>query len=151
MPLPFSAPHELAFDQVKVLTHAMLAVARVDGVHDAEMRLIREFYEGCSRKGDPRIEDVARGTFDVASARPLFDTPELARLFVKNLILVALADGQFAAAEGELIRAYAAGLGLAPGDVDALHEATVEYLMSGLVHVRNLEALAEIRRSLLPG
>jgi hypothetical protein len=150
MALEFFSPQDLSFEQVKALTHAMLAVARVDGVHDAEMRLVRDFYEGCARRGDPRLEDVAAGPFDPQTARPLFDTPELAKLFIKNLILLALADGQFARAEDDLIRSYAGALGLTGADVDQLHEATVEFLLSGLVHVQNLEALAEIRRAMMP-
>lgn len=146
----FFNPQDLSFEQVKALTHGMLSVARVDGVHDSEMRMIREFYESCARKGDPRLEDVAQGPFDAAVASRLFESPELKKLFVKSLILLAFADGSYARAEDEVIRRYAETFGLNSTEVDQLHEATKEYLLAGLAHVKNLDALKEVRRRLDP-
>ncbi|MCA9551932.1 MAG: TerB family tellurite resistance protein [Myxococcales bacterium] len=150
MRLEFFSPQDLSFEQVKVLTHALFAVARVDGVHDNEMALIREFYESCARKGDPRLEDIAGGAFSVDDAKPLFDTPEAKQLFIKSLILLAFADGQYAVVEDDLIREYGAALGLSKEELDNLHEATKEYLLSSLAHIQNLDALKEVRRRLDP-
>ena len=146
----FFADLELTFDQVKVLTHAMMAVARVDGVHDNEMRLVRHFYESCARAGDPRLEEVAGGPFDPAVAKAHFDTPELAKMFVKSLILMAFADGEYAKLEDDLIRQYADVLGVSGDQVSGLHEATKEYLLGSLSHVQNLDALKEVAKKLDP-
>ncbi len=146
----FFAQQDLNFDQVKVLTHAMMAVARVDGVHDNEMRLVREFYESCARAGDPRLEDIAGGPFDPAVAKPHFDTPELAKLFVKSLILLAFADGEYAKLEDDIIRQYADIVGVTSEQVTALHEATKEYLLASLSHIQNLDALKEVAKKLDP-
>jgi hypothetical protein len=150
MRLEFFSPQDLSFEQVKVLTHALFAVARVDGVHDNEMALIREFYESCARKGDPRLEDVAGAPFDIAAAKPLFETDEAKQLFIKSLILLAFADGQYAVVEDNLIRQYGAALGLSKETLDNLHEATKEYLLSALAHIQNLDALKEVRKRLDP-
>ena len=144
----FFVPEDLTFDQVKALTHAMFAVAKADGVHDQEMRLIREFYESCTRAGDPPLEEVAGGSFDIEQAKPLFDTPELAKLFTKSMLLLAYADGHYAQVEDDMVRAYARGLGLNDADVDALREATREYLLQSLAHVQNLEALRDVQKRL---
>ena len=146
----FFSQHDLTFDQVKVLTHAMMAVARVDGVHDSEMRLIREFYDSCARAGDPRLEDVAGGPFDPEVAKTYFDTPELAKMFIKSLILLAFADGKYAKLEDDLVRQYAQVMGISGDEVTGLHEATKEFLLSGLSHVRNLDALKAVAKSLDP-
>lgn len=140
----FFTEQELTFEHVKVLTHALLAVARVDGVHDNEMALVREFYEGCARAGDPRLEEVASGKFDVEEAKTLFDTPERAQLFTKSLILLAFADGTYASEEDALIREYAAGLGLSGEAVDGLHQATKDFLMQSLSHIKNVEGLTDV-------
>jgi uncharacterized membrane protein YebE (DUF533 family) len=140
----------LSFEQVKALVRAMLTVARVDGVHDNEMKLIREFYDTCSRAGDPRLEEVGSGTFEVSRAKDLFNTPELAKMFTKSLILLAFADGHFAKAEDDLIRAWAKELGLTKDDVDRLTEATKEFLLAGLAHVQNVDALKKVSRRLQP-
>ncbi len=147
----FFETQDLSFEQVKTLTRGMLAVARADGVHDREMALIREFYESCAREGDPSLEEVVRDPFDPASAKALFPKPELAQLFVKSLILLGFADGRYAQVEDDLIRQYAGALGLTDQDVTQLHEATKEYLLSGLLHIQNLEALKEVRKRLDPG
>lgn len=150
MRLEFFSPQDLDFEQVKILTHALFAVAKVDGVHDNEMALIREFYESCARAGDPRLEDVAGGVFDIEVAKPKFETEESKKLFVKSLILLAFADGQYAQVEDDLIREYAGALGLDSAAVDGLHEATKEYLLASLAHIQNLDALKEVRRRLDP-
>ena len=144
----FFAEQDLTFEHVKSLAAGMFAVARVDGVHDREMAMIREFYEGCARAGDPSLQDVVGGEIDFAEAKGLFDTPELAMLYVKSLILLAFADGQYAKVEDELIRRYAAALELDEGAVDRLHAATKEFLLGSLAHVHNIEALAAVAKKL---
>ncbi len=140
----FFVEEDLTFEHVKVLTHALLAVARVDGVHDNEMALVREFYESCARAGDPRLEEVATGRLDIERAKLLFDTPERAKLFTKSLILLAFADGAYAREEDTLIREYATGLGLTGEDVDRLHAATKDFLIGSLAHVKNVDAVREV-------
>jgi uncharacterized tellurite resistance protein B-like protein len=144
----FFAEQNLNFEQVKALTRAMLAVARVDGVHDNEMKLIREFYESCARAGDPRLEEVASGKFDIESVKSLFEGPDLPKLFIKTMILLAFADGKFAKAEDDLIREWANRMGLGREDVDRLTEATKEFLLAGLSHLQNVDALKAAARRL---
>jgi len=150
MRLEFFSPQDLTFDQVKVLTHALFAVAKVDGVHDNEMALIRGFYESCARAGDPPLEDVAGGPFDIESAKAQFESDEAKKLFLKSLILLAFADGKYATVEDELIRQYAEAMGISGEAVDNLHESTKEYLLASLSHVQNLDALKEVRKRLDP-
>lgn len=146
----FFQEQPLNFEQVKALARAMLTVARVDGVHDNEMRLVRDFYDGCTRAGDPRLEEIASGQFDIQTSRHLFHTPELAMMFTKSLILLAYADGHYARAEDDLIRSYASELGLSKDEVDRLMEATKEFLIGGLAHIQNVDALKEVSRKLQP-
>lgn len=150
MSTDFFNPQDLSFEQVKVLTHGMMAVARADGIHDNEMSMIREFYDSCSRIGDPRLEDVAGGPFDPADAAEAFSTPEERKLFIKSMILLAFADGNYAKVEDELVRSYAAALEVSPEQVDALHEATKEFLLASLSHIKNVDALVEVQRRLSP-
>ena len=144
----FFAEQDLTFEHVKSLAAGMFAVARVDGVHDREMAMIREFYEGCARVGDPRLEDVVGSDFDLEGAKALFPGPDLSRLFIKSMILLAFADGTYAKLEDDLIRRYAEALDLDDGDVDRLHEATKDYLLASLAHVANVEALAAVAKRL---
>jgi uncharacterized tellurite resistance protein B-like protein len=144
----FFSEEELTFEHVKVLTHALLALARVDGVHDNEMALVREFYESCARAGDPRLEEVAKGAPDMERARALFDTPTRAKLFVKSLILLAFADGRYAPEEDGLIREYAGALGVGGDEVDALLASTKDFLLGSLAHIKNTDALRDVMKRL---
>jgi len=145
----FFSDIDLDFEQVKVLCHAMMAVARVDGVHDNEMRLIREFYASCARAGDPEVEEVTRGDFAAETAAASFGaSPEHQQAFVKSLILLAYADGSYGEAEDRLIRELASGVGLESEAVDRLKAATQEFLLASLAHVKNLDALREVRKEL---
>lgn len=146
----FFSEQNLSFEQVKAMTRAMLTVARVDGVHDNEMKLVREFYESCARAGDPRLEEIASGSFDPEAAKHLFNTPELAKMMLKTLILLAFADGQYAQAEDTLIRSWATTLGVSADEVDGLLEATRGFLMGSLAHVQNTDALKQVARRLSP-
>jgi uncharacterized membrane protein YebE (DUF533 family) len=144
----FFSEQNLTFEHVKCLTNGMFAVAKVDGVHDREMAMIREFYESCARAGDPRLEEVVRQSFDIADAKRLFEGAEMSKLFVKSLILLAFADGSYAREEDALIRNIAGQLGLDDTAVDGLHQSTKEFLLSSLAHVQNLDALKEVARRL---
>lgn len=146
--MDFFADQELSFEQVKALTRGMFAVARADGIHDREMTMIRGFYESCARTGDPRLEDLVKEELSPEGLKSLFDRPESAKMFVKTLILLAYADGEYAAPEDELIRSYGDRLGLSSTDVDHLLEATKEYLLSSLSHVQNTAALQEVAKEL---
>lgn len=146
----FFTQQDLDFEQVKCLTHALMALAKVDGIHDNEMQLIRQFYDSCSRGGDPRLEEVAGGKYDPARAKTLFDTPELAKLYVKSLILLAFADGQYAKEEDALIHEYAEAVGIDGEEVEGLREATKDFLLGSLAHVQNLDALKEVNKRLDP-
>jgi uncharacterized tellurite resistance protein B-like protein len=143
--LDFFSEQELTFEQVKSLTAGMYAVAKVDGVHDREMSLLRSFYESCTRAGDPRFERVLEGTFDVKAAAALFPGPS-AKMFVKSLVLLAFADGQYGRAEDTLIREYASALGVT--DVDPLIDSTREFLLGSLSHVQNVDALQKVAQKL---
>lgn len=146
--MDFFAEQDLNFEQVKALTAGMYSVAKVDGVHDREMAMIRGFYESCARAGDPRLEDVLRGELDIEQARKLFERPEQAKLFTKTLVLLAFADGSYGKSEDALIRRYAERLGLSGKDVDALVDSTKEHLLSSLAHVQNTDALQAVARRL---
>ncbi|MFO0728034.1 MAG: TerB family tellurite resistance protein [Myxococcota bacterium] len=148
MVLDFFAEQELNFEQVKCLTAGMYTVAKVDGVHDREMTLIRGFYQSCARAGDPSFETVLAGDFDLAAAKRSFDRPELAKMFVKSLILLAFADGQYAKKEDEVIRSWSGHLGLSSADVDQLLAATKDFLLQSLSHVQNVDALKDVAKRL---
>lgn len=144
----FMPDPDLSFEQVRSLVRAMMALADVDGVHERERGLIEAFYAECARKGDPSLDALVSDDFDASEAKTLFGTPELARFFVKNLILLAYADGTVGEEERAWIRTQADGMGLGEDELTGLYGATKDFLMEGLSHVANVEALSAVRRRL---
>jgi hypothetical protein len=63
-------------------------------------------------------------------------------------VLLAFADGAYGKAEDDLIRDYAAKLGLQGAEVDGLLEATRGFLIGSLAHVQNVESLMQVSRKL---
>jgi uncharacterized tellurite resistance protein B-like protein len=144
----FFSEQDLTFEQVQCLTSAMYAVAKVDGVHDREMSLIRDFYDGCAGSDAPTLEAVVGQGFDIETAKTLFSTPPLASLLVKSLILLAYADGKYEQVEDELIQEYGHALGLSDEQLSDLKDATKEHLLASLSHVQNVEALTDVAKNL---
>lgn len=146
--MSFFREQELTFDHVKSITRGMHALAKVDGLHERELSLIREFYDSCARAGDPSVDEIVSSGFDIAEAKRLFATRELALLFVKNMMLLAFADGTYGRDEDTSIRSWAKELGLGADDVTGLHEATKEFLLGSLAHVENVAALRDVAKKL---
>ena len=108
----FFAQHDLTFDQVKVLTHAMMAVARVDGVHDNEMRLVREFYDSCTRAGDPSAGRRGRRPVRSRRGQGPFRYPRTRQdVREEPRFCWPLPMGEYAKLEDDLIRQYAEVVG----------------------------------------
>ncbi|TNE85417.1 MAG: TerB family tellurite resistance protein [Deltaproteobacteria bacterium] len=95
---------ELSDNAVKALAIAMRDVARADGEHPREMQLIQEFARGLELGEDPADLSTIAG-------------PTEAELFLKSLVLVALADGVVTEGEGQVIRDYADRLGFGEPEV----------------------------------
>ncbi|MCO4743628.1 MAG: hypothetical protein KC912_02490 [Proteobacteria bacterium] len=95
---------ELSEDAVAALAIAMRDVARADGEHPREMALIAELTGGAAIGDGPAdLGTVAR--------------PSEQEVFLKSLVLVALADGEVTPGEGAVIQDYASRLGLGSKEV----------------------------------
>lgn len=144
----FLQEQELNFSQVECLTSAMYALARVDGVHDREMSLIREFYESCATADSPSLDSVVEAGADTERAKSLFASPAEASVFMKSMILLAFADGTYGKEEDDMIRDYASALSVSEADLDALISSTKEQMLASLAHLQNVDALADVVRNL---
>jgi len=144
----FLPEQELNFSQVECLTSAMYALARVDGVHDREMSLIREFYESCAASDAPSLDAVVQGGADIERAKSLFGSAAEAALFMKSMILLAFADGTYGKEEDAMIREFAGALSVSDENLESLISSTKEQMLASLSHVQNVDALADVVRNL---
>ncbi|MES2941975.1 MAG: hypothetical protein V4772_03790 [Pseudomonadota bacterium] len=139
----------LSSGQVLQLTRAMLSVALVDGLQDAESALISQFYQSSSSAGMPAAEAV------LASTATAFKLEELAgsdAAFADTLVLMCLmtayADGHMSDTEREHVQLIADAAG-----VDAVrfegHLAQVrDELTAALSHLPDAGSVAAVVREM---
>jgi DnaJ-domain-containing protein 1 len=140
----------LGLNHVQVITRGMYAVAQCDGVHQTELVLLKEFYEGCRREVDglSSFEEVIRIEFDAANSKEILDTPVLREVFLKSCLLLAYADGVFSDSERERVKGFAKALDVDDALRENLEEQVRDHLLQQVAHIRNLEVLQEVAREL---
>lgn len=140
-----TTPH-LGINHVQVIVRAMHEVARLDGVHDAEAVMLREFYESVQRDTGAltSFQELLRGAFDLEEARRILDTPDLKAALLRSCLLLAYADGIYSSAERERIRQFADALGVPAHATLALEESVADQLMQNIARISNIDALREV-------
>jgi len=97
-------------EQVDVFAEGLYQLAIVDGVDDAEVKVIREFL--AESGADPgRIDRLGKREFDADQLEWHFNTQNLRRVFIRTCWVLVKADGQVTNAERDLIRSFAEVIG----------------------------------------
>jgi hypothetical protein len=140
----------LGLNHVQVITRGMYAVAQCDGVHQTELVLLKEFYEGCRAEVDglSSFAEVVEVTFDAEEAKDILDTEELREVFLKSCLLLAYADGVFSNGERARIKEFATALAVDDEARAHLEDVVRDHLIQQVAHIRNLDALKEVAKEL---
>jgi len=137
-------------NHLEVLVRGMYTVASSDGVHVAELRQLRVFYENFR-------EQLGGGhSFDALIAQPLnddrvrsvLDTPQLRQTFIKACLLLTFTDGSLSQAEGAEIDRLSTVLDITPQQRTAIFEEVRGYLLRHVGHIQNVDALSELIQDL---
>ena len=149
--LPFAAASHLTDTEVGIATRAMLRVAHTDGIHPAEIALIRQFYEGgIETAGLPLFDDIladcAGGSGHIDAAR--FIENGNRELLMTLCILTAYADGHCSAQEQAVLQGLAADMGLEPARLEALQAVVKDQLLASLAHLPDAASVAAVAREL---
>lgn len=136
----------LGINHIQVIVRAMHEVAKLDGVHDAEAVMLREFYRACQQDTGAltSFEELGRGGFDVEEARRILDTPDRKSALLRSCLLLAYADGRYSNAEREKVRGFADGLGIPAAATLAMEESVADQLMQNIARISNVDALREV-------
>ena len=139
---------EISEHQAEAIARGLLSVAKADGtLHEREAALIADFYGAISG----RPVDVANlerlDTVDGTYLAATLADPEVRSLFLKTAMLLAYADGNYSAAESQLIGDYAGALELT-GELAALEQQVKEFMLSQLTDIKNTAAVAEVAKEL---
>ena len=136
----------LGINHIQQIVRGMNEVAKLDGVHDAEAHMLKQFYGACQSdaKAFTDFRELVAGPFDIAEAARVLDTPERKAVFLKSCILLAYADGRYSQAERDKVRSFADGLGVPAAATLALEESVADQLLQNIARISNVDALKEV-------
>lgn len=150
---PFFTAESMNMDAVIASCKTMLKVAHVDGVHPAEIALIRQFYDSCvsSESGaDWPVFDVLlqqSGEPFHVNAQAFSGIPER-EMVVALGIMTGFADGVLSDAEQAAIKSIAADLEISSNRVDAINSAVKDHMLAQLSHLPDAGSVAKVAREL---
>ena len=139
---------KLGINQVQSIVRGMYELAKVDGMHPAEMVMLRGFYEQCQREVNAltSFDDLIAVPFDLKAAAEVLDTTERKTAFLQSCLLLSYADGSYSAAEQSHIRTFAQGLGVGSDVLATLEAQVADTLMQQFAGVQNVEALQQVAK-----
>jgi tellurite resistance protein len=135
--------------QAEAIARGLYAVALVDGVHERELALITDFYQGI-------ISEEGGGASTVASLEPL-EPKDLAQhitdaaqrqLFVKAAFLLAWADGKISPVERAKIADFSKALDVSAEAQGKLEAEVKDYLLRPLAGLANVEGATAVAKKL---
>ena len=141
----FNDPGLIAFtaEQIRSCSMAMLEVAMANGIHPAELALIREFWS----TAQPTLGELRPEAATPFNASLFADAPQ--RQTVLELSLAcAFADGSYSDEEKPVIASIAQRLGFS---AEALEECTANVraaFLGGLSHLPDSQAVAALAKDL---
>jgi hypothetical protein len=137
---------DLDLNHVRVIVRGMTRVAEIDGAHERELVLIREFYESCRAEvsGLSDFADVAKGAFDPVEAKEVISTQPLQLAFLTSCYLVAYADGSLSEAEKKVLAQLEKELGIPRAVAEQAHDFAKDQLLAPLARSKNIEGVKKI-------
>ena len=136
----------LGINHIQQIVRGMNEVAKLDGVHDAEAVMLKQFYGACQDDAGAltNFSELVNGPFDIADASRVLETPERKAVFLRSCILLAYADGRYSQPERDKVRSFADGLGIPAGATLALEESVADQLLQNIARISNVDALKEV-------
>jgi tellurite resistance protein len=136
-------------DQAEAIARGLYVVARADGnVHEREAAMIGEFF-GSTTDHASHLGALERAQpIQPANLAAILNTKDLRTLFLKTAILLAYVDGHYAPPEKKAIAEFAKAMEVDTKALHALEHAVKDYMVSHLAHLQNVQAVAEVSKSL---
>lgn len=136
---------ELDETQTEWICRGLIDLAKVDGMHQAEIELI-EGFASAGGKGQANVAAFKDADFDLAqAAKVLGGSPQLTEAFLASCYLLIYADGRHSDQERTRIGEYADALGVDRERLEDLHVRARLYLLQMLAQgLRNKEAVKAV-------
>lgn len=137
---------ELDDEQTEWICRGLLDLAAVDGVHESEIELVRDFYSASGERSADIAALQAKG-FDIgeASKHLLAGGDKVVEAFIVSCYLLIYADGEHSDAERKRIGQFAEGLGIDAERLEGLHVKARLYLLQILANnLRNKDVVRQV-------
>ncbi|MFZ6872020.1 TerB family tellurite resistance protein [Undibacterium sp. Di27W] len=146
---PFFAPQSLSDSSIIAASKIMLQVAKTDGIHPAEVTLIKSFYEGSiSTASHPSFDELLAAADTYALSANDFANEQEREMVVALSVMTGFADGTFSDAETQAVRDIAAALNLASTRFDEINEAIKDHMLAQISHLPDAGSVAVVAKEL---
>lgn len=135
-------------EQVLQLTRAMLSVANVDGLSDAERVLISQFYESSRTEAMPAAETVLTDQRGFQPSELAGSSAGFADTLVLMCLMAAYADGHLSAAERAQVTALADAMQMSGERLEGHLAQVKDQLLAALSHLPDAASVAAVVRTL---
>ncbi len=132
-------------EQTRVMCRGLLDLAGVDGVHESELELIKDFYGA-----EQDFTELEGEPFDLAAAAATLKAggEKLVEAFLISAYLLIYADGEHSDEERTRVGEYADALGIGRDRLEELHMKTRLMLLDMFAALLNKDAVKEVGGSL---
>ncbi len=128
--------------QTACFCRGLLDLAAVDGEHENEIALVREFLMASGSA--VTLEELKASPFTLSEAAAVFDGPA-AEAFIISCYMLVYADGVISDRETTRIAEYVAAMDISVARQKTLHDQARIFLLGNLaVGLRNVDLVAEI-------
>ncbi len=132
----------------EAMARGLLAVARVDGLHEREAGLIASFWMETG-VGHGLLSDLERAApITAEELATSLHTPEQRKMFMKTATLLTWADGKVTDEEKTILAQFGDALGIDATTRRALDEEVRLYLLNHVSHLQNSEAAVKVAQKL---
>lgn len=147
---PFLPANPLSMKAVIAATKTMIKVAHTDGVHSAEIELIRDFYSSSVDSGAwPSFDTVLReSNSDFHVDAQAFANEQEREMTVSLCVMTGYADGAFSDAERAVVQTIAGDLKLAPSRFAEIMEFVKDHMLAQLSHLPDAGSVAKVAKEL---
>ena len=147
---PFLPASSMSMDAVIAASKTMLKVAHTDGVHLAEIELIRNFYnsgvEGSEWPTFDRLLQESHSDFHVSAQA--FASEQDREMIVALCVMTGFADGAFSDTERAVVLAIASDLNITPSRFTEIMEFVKDHMLAQLSHLPDAGSVAKVAKEL---
>ena len=147
---PFLPASSMSMNAIIAACKTMLKVAHTDGVHSAEVELVRGFYNSSVDSGEwpsfDKLLQESSGNFHVDAQA--FANEQEREMIVALCVMTGFADGALSVAERAAVLTIAGDLNITPSRLADITEFVKDHMLAQLSHLPDAGSVAKVAKEL---